>query len=267
MSDPSTGVLHGLCILNTRPAHQQADLQALLEADGARVLSFPSIEIVTVEPTAFHQNLATKIEQYQIAIFVSRNAVDGAFEFLGTDSLPQDLKLAVIGEGTYQALAKKVVDLDRRLIRSEPYNSEGLLTAEALQRVDGKNILIFRGQQGRTLLSETLGERGAIVDHCEVYRRRAPNYAAAEFPRLCAGSFPSLVLFTSSEGMSNLVGLLDESSRLNLLSCPWLLISERMRESAVNLGHNAVIIIAPKASDAGIHQAICEWAQRNKTNL
>ncbi len=263
MSDPSPGILHGLCILNTRPAHQQADLQALLEADGARVLSFPSIEIVAVEPTAFHQSLATKIEHYQIAIFVSRNAVDGAFEFMDTDQLPGDLKLAVIGEGTYQALAKKVADLGQRLIRSEPYNSEGLLTAEALQEVEGKNIIIFRGQQGRALLGEALSERGAIVHHCEVYQRRVPDYAMAEFPRLCGARFPSLVLFTSSEGMFNLVDLMDENSRLNLLRCPWLLISERMRESAVNLGHNADIIIAPKASDAGIHQAICEWAQRN----
>ncbi len=263
MSDPSTGILHGLCILNTRPVHQQADLQALLEADGARALSFPSIEIVAAEPTAFHQSLATNIRHYQIAIFVSRNAVDGAFEFLGDGPLPQDLKLAVIGEGTYQALTKRVTDLDQRLIRSEPYNSEGLLTAEALQRVGGKNIIIFRGQQGRTLLSETLIERGANVSHCEVYRRRAPNYSAGAFLQLCAGSFPSLVLFTSSEGMFNLPGLLDENSRENLLRCPWLLISERMRESAVNLGHNADIIIARKASDTGIHQAICEWAQRN----
>lgn len=263
MSDPSPGSLHGLCILNTRPAHQQAELQVLLEADGARVLSFPSIEIVDAEPTAFHLNLAANIKQYDIAVFVSRNAVDGVFAFLGANSLPQDLQLAVIGEGTYQALAKRVPDLDQRLIRSEPYNSEGLLTDQALQHVRDKNIIIFRGQQGRTLLSETLQERGAAISHCEVYRRQSPDYAASDFPRLCAGTPPSLVLFTSGEGMSNLVDLLDENSREQLLLCPWLLISERMRESAVHLGHNADIIIARKASDAGIHQAICEWAQRN----
>ncbi len=263
MSDLSAGILHGLCILNTRPAHQQADLRTLLESDGARVLSFPSIEIVNTEPTSFLQDLAVNIKQYDIAIFVSRNAVDGAFEFLGTEPLSQDLKLAVIGEGTYQALTRRVPDLDQRLIRSQPYNSEGLLTADALQRVEGKNIIIFRGQQGRNLLSETLEVRGATVRHCEVYRRRAPEYVATDFPRLCVESFPSLVIFTSSEGMSNLVRLVDQTSRSNLLSCPWLLISERMRESAVNLGHNADIIIAAKASDKGIHQTICEWAQRN----
>jgi hypothetical protein len=33
-----------------------------------------------------------------------------------------------------------------------------------------------------------------------------------------------------------------------------------MRESAVELGHNASIIIAKNASDEGIQQAISEWA-------
>lgn len=263
MSESSTGNLQGLCILNTRPLHQQAGLKTILEADGARVISFPSIEIVNTEPTDFLQNLADNIEQYDIAIFVSRNAVDGAFGFLGSAPLPGHLQLAVIGEGTYRALNERVVDLDQRIIRSEPYNSEGLLAAGPLQQVKDKNILIFRGQQGRTLLSEILQQRGATVDHCEVYQRRAPQYAADDFPRYCAGAFPSMVIFTSSEGMHNLAELLDASSREKLLHCPWLLISERMRESAVNLGHNADIIIARKASDAGIHQAICEWAQRN----
>jgi len=40
------------------------------------------------------------------------------------------------------------------------------------------------------------------------------------------------------------------------------LISERMRESAVKLGHNAPIIIAHSASDKGIQQAICAWADK-----
>ena len=42
--------LQGQVILNTRPAHQQGLLTALLEHDGARVLSFPVIEIVAGPP-------------------------------------------------------------------------------------------------------------------------------------------------------------------------------------------------------------------------
>lgn len=261
MSARPPGRLQGLCILNTRPRHQQAALQALLQADGARVLSFPTIEIIQAEADIFLQTLPTCLPNYQIAIFISRNAVEGAFAFLGTAPLPQDLRLAVIGAGTYRALQKKIIDLEQRIIRGTTYNSEGLLAVAPLQNVAGKNIIIFRGQPGRTLLGDTLRNRGANVRYCEVYRRKCPDYTADVFLKCCRKQFPSLVVLTSREGMNNLLSLLEPDSRQKLLHCPWLLISERMRESAVNLGHNADIIVARKASDAGIHQAICEWVQ------
>ena len=47
-----------------------------------------------------------------------------------------------------------------------------------------------------------------------------------------------------------------------LCRVPWLLISERMRESARNLGHNATVLIARNASDKGLRQTICEWADQ-----
>ena len=68
--------LQGQVILNTRPAHQQAELTALLERDGARVLSFPVIEIV-----ASGTPLAQPVD-HDILLFVSRNAVDHGLDLL-----------------------------------------------------------------------------------------------------------------------------------------------------------------------------------------
>ena len=259
MNAGDAGLLQAQCILNTRPAHQLAGLSALLQASGAEVIEFPVIEIVATEPTAFHLNLAQNLEHYDIALFVSRNAVDGAFHFIGKHDLPDHLQLAVIGEGTYLALSEHEPDLERRLIRAHPYHSEALLAATALQQVAEKKILIFRGQQGRNLLGDVLRQRGAQVRYCEVYRRQLPDYDSDFYRSLSAGRKPTLVVFTSSEGMYNAVKLVDDEARQDLLNIPWLLISERMREPAVNLGHNAAIIIAADASNEGIQQAICEW--------
>ncbi len=263
MAGRHQAVLREHCILNTRPAHQQSGLQSLLQARGAEVLSFPTIEIVEVAPSDAHKRLIAEIGIYDIAIFVSRNAVDGVFRLLPNTSLPMHLQLAVIGEGTFQALSKQVDDLDRRLIRSETYNSEGLLLAEELQQVEGKEIVIFRGQQGRTLLADELAARGAIVYQCEVYHRCKPTYTEHSFARLTARRFPTLALLTSTEGMYNLMQLVDHHSRAKLIKIPWLLISERMRESALKLGHNADILVAAKASDEGIQQTIVDWAQQS----
>ena len=54
--------------------------------------------------------------------------------------------------------------------------------------------------------------------------------------------------------------LVDEQAARTLCRIPWLLISERMRESALKLGHNATVLIAQSASDRGIRDTICEWA-------
>ena len=269
-TSPSSSVqtLNQQVILNTRPVHQQAVLNRLLESQGAIILSFPSIEIVDCESTAFHLSLIQNIQHYHIALFVSRNAVEGAFRFLQADQLPPDLQLGVIGEGTYQTLAKQVANLDSRLIHkpdsgSETFNSESLLAASNLQQIKGKNILIFRGQQGRNLLGDELRARGAPVSYCEVYRRQLPKYEADHYQRLSHYHIPTLAVFTSTEGMENTISAIDNQSQISLLNTPWLLISERMRESALNLGHNAPIIIAKNANDEGIRQAITEWTIPN----
>lgn len=256
--------LQGQVILNTRPAHQQAQLTQLLQRDGARVLSFPVIDIQPVAIGAAERQLAQEIGDYDILLFVSRNAVEGAFRFIDPGRLQNSMGLGVIGSATraalHAALSGSHIDADASLVAGEPYNSEALLQAPALHQVAGKRVLILRGQQGRNLLGDELRQRGASVDYAEVYRRRLPSGGPEAFDRLVTQGLPTLVLLTSAEGMHNLFELVDTKAARALRKTPWLLISERMRESAVNLGHNASIIIAHSASDKGIQQAVCAWA-------
>ncbi|MFT5664631.1 MAG: uroporphyrinogen-III synthase [Gammaproteobacteria bacterium] len=262
---PKSTLLSQHVVLNTRPAHQQAVLNKLLQLQGATMLTFPGIEIVECDATEFHLNLDQHINHYDIALFVSRNAVEGAFRFMKVNQLPSHLEFGVIGESTYQALTTQISHLTNRLIHSPSdsnalFNSESLLAAAKLQQVEGKNIIIFRGQQGRNLLGDELLSRRANVHYCEVYRRQLPQYDAHHYQKLCRNNSPTIAVFTSTEGMHNTIKAVDSLSHSRLLKTPWLLISERMRESAVNLGHNASIIIANNASDEGIQLAITEWA-------
>jgi uroporphyrinogen-III synthase len=262
---PESKLLSQHVVLNTRPAHQQAVLNKRLQSQGATMLCFPSIEIVECDATEFHLNLGQYIEHFDIALFVSRNAVEGAFRFMRANQLPSHLEFGVIGESTYQALATQINHLNPRLIHCPShsnalFNSEGLLAAPKLQQVEGKSIIIFRGQQGRNLLGDELSSRRASVHYCEVYRRQLPQYDADHYQKLCHRNNPTIVVFTSTEGMQNTMKAIDSVSYSRLLKTPWLLISERMRESAVNLGHNGDIIIAINASDEGIQLAITEWA-------
>ena len=255
-----TAGLAGQVILNTRPAHQQGALKAMLEADGASVISFAVIDIVSIESTPFHQSLAQNLRDYDILLFVSRNAVDGAFQFFTANDLPAAVQLGVIGSATGQALGEIVGSRGTPLVAREPFNSEALLNAPGLQQVENKRVMIFRGQAGRNLLGDELAQRGAHVEYCEVYRRELPQVGKYEFSELVADAFPNIAVLTSNEGMHNLMCLVDDEMAKRLRAITWLLISERMRESARNLGHNGDVIIADNASDTGIYQSIHTWA-------
>lgn len=258
--------LQGQVILNTRPLHQQDELTRMLQHDGASVLAFPVIDIEPLRDAGCRRQLACSISGFDILLFVSRNAVDGAFAMIDSTQLAPATAFGVIGSATRNALAAGLAgsrfNIDDCLVAGEPYNSEALLESPALQRVSGKRILILRGQQGRNLLGDELARRGAVVEYAEVYRRALPAREPGVFNQLVAASFPSLVILTSGEGMHNLMKLVDADAARALRQTPWLLISERMRESALKLGHNATVLIARNASDSGIRQTICAWADR-----
>ncbi len=243
--------------LVTRPAHQNTGLVERLEAAGFEALIFPAIAIEPAPPNAFLGQLDRRIRAYDIALFVSRNAVDHALRHLDAGRLPPSLQLGVIGKGTAAALQAR--GLASAIVPADEFNSEGLLASAALQSVAGKRILIFRGQAGRNLLGDRLRERGAEVDYCEVYRRGRPDLDGGDYRRIVGERAPDIALFTSSEGLRNTLEMLEPRQAQALRQQPWLLISERMRETARDLGHNADILIAESASDEGILATLERW--------
>lgn len=245
--------------LVTRPRHQNQTLVTLLDQVGWDSIIFPTIEIQPSLSETLQQQLPRRIASFDIALFVSRNAVDFTFKHLSAPDLPPALQLGVIGKGSWQALQRYGVACS--IIPTTDFNSEGLLASPALQQVAGKRILILRGQQGRNLLGDTLRERGAVVEYQEVYRRMAAQYPKHYLEHETAGHFPQLAIFTSAEGLRNALQIVSTQMAERLRHIPWLLISERMRETAANLGHNADTIIAVSASDEGIVEAIQGWQQ------
>src|SRR3569833_406260 len=139
--------LQGLTVMVTRPAHQAVRLCELLRAAGGAALAFPVLEIGAVDDAA---PLRARLDEFDIALFVSSNAVDHAAALVVEHGVPPTLKLAAVGQRTAESLRTHFGRVD--IEAPPPYNSETLLATRALQQVQGKRIVIVRGASRVSLL-------------------------------------------------------------------------------------------------------------------
>ncbi|CAE6706895.1 fused uroporphyrinogen-III synthase HemD/membrane protein HemX [Paraburkholderia aspalathi] len=211
-------------VVITRPAGQSNELIAQLAAAGVDVLDFPLIDIAPVTDEAPLRAALASLERYALVVFVSPNAVDHAFA--RSDAIwPHALPIGVVGPGSVQALARHGVAAPAYTIISPPsapeedtarFDSEGLFaaidTALGATSLEGKRVLIVRGDGGREWLADRLREAGAELETVAAYRRLVPEPSIGGWVRvhaLLAGA-PHAWLLTSSEGVRNLHELAQE---------------------------------------------------------
>lgn len=244
-------LLEGVTILVTRPQHQAKNLMHLIDEAGGESVLFPVIDIVdSTDNTALHHCCNT-LHHYDIAIFTSANAVHKAIPHLLTEGeLPASLQVFAIGKRTTQVLKEYNINA---YCAPAPYNSEALLSIEAMQAqaVKACQCVIFRGEGGRDKLANTLQQRGAKVDYVSVYRRVLPSHSPKITKKIDA------VVVTSVESLHNLFTL--AASQLDLVNLPLIVMSQRMVKTATEIGITAPIMVAPAASDQGLLDAIMTW--------
>ena len=255
LPSPANLPLNGVTVLVTRPAHQAQGLRELIEDRGGKVILFPVLEIQDAEDTGAVRALIERLDEFDMAIFISANAVHKAMPMIAARRpLPSRLRLVTVGEGTAKALQKYGRNPD--LCPREHSSSETLLALPEMQQVLGKHIVIFRGEGGRELLGETLRQRGASVAYAEVYRRAKPATDPGDLQDHLRRGKVHIISVTSNAGLVNLVELAGPAARNSLLATPLVVMSERNIEHARRLGFAGPIARAKQASDVGLAEAI-----------
>jgi uroporphyrinogen III methyltransferase / synthase len=260
-------------IVITRPGGQSSALVARLADAGFDTLDFPLIDIAPVSDDAPLRAALDELyapDRYALVVFVSPNAIDHAFGRLHAP-WPADIPVAVVGPGSVAALARQGVSAPAYRVISpstehaDPrFDSEALYTAIEAQfgesGLEGKRVLIVRGDGGREWLAERMTEAGARVEKVAAYRRVTPEPSMQKWERihaLLAGE-PHAWLLTSSEGVRNFDELArehltaDEIARLKRgpVVCP----HPRIAEAARNMGFDRMTVSG--AGDERIVQAI-----------
>lgn len=225
----------GLRILNTRPLGQnQALSQAIREAGGIPV-ECPALAIHPVENDWWQ--VLGDLASIDWAIFTSTNAVQFFFE--KQTSWPESIRVAAVGQATANALQRRGVRVDDLPLSS---SSEGLLNLEALQQVQGKRVLLVKGEKGRTLLADTLTERGAIVHQLAVYYRALPVVNPLYIASLWQDDAIDAVVFTSGDAMQYLFQMFGSEARDWLCRKPCWVQSHRLAKVAADLGIITIMV-------------------------
>ena len=165
-----TRPLFGKKIVVTRARAQASELTRKLNELGAQCIEIPTIKIV--EPTDHYQALDRAIEHiktYDIIIFTSVNGVDKFFARLvnkGLDIRTIKAEIAAIGSATEKALRAHGLVAD--FVPGE-FRAEALIKL-LRDKVNGKDVLIARAEEARSILPIELRRMGASVDVAAAYK-------------------------------------------------------------------------------------------------
>ena len=212
-----SGRLEGLGVVLTRPRAAAEALARPLEAEGARVFIFPALAIEPLAPGAALEALLARLAGFDLAIFVSANAVEHGLAMARRAApWPAKLRVAAIGEATAEALRNS--GIAEVISPPERHDSEGLLALAQLQAVRGQDVVVFRGEGGRERIKESLEERGARVEYAECYRRVRPRADARPLAEALQRGEVQAVSALSAETLRNFVSMVGPGAAAALAS-------------------------------------------------
>jgi uroporphyrinogen-III synthase len=239
--------------LVARPLPKAKDTQAALIAAGFLAHIAPVITIEISQSDLLIERLNKN--KPNILVITSTYAVEWLTQQVLTYPLSQ-VDIVCIGkssETSFKQYVKQKVPADNQLnplITPSDENSEGALRLPILNNVEGKNIILLKGDGGRTLLANTLQERGANLTELCVYKRSVNTLT-----NLNSDYTPNsiqCIIVTSIEVAQAAFSLYDNSWLQNLT---WMVASPRIKDYAMQQGVISII-----QSQGASQQAIVECA-------
>lgn len=240
--------LSGRTVVVTRPAAQAESLCTRLQALGAHALRFPVLAIGPAPDRAALDRVIERLDDFDLAFFVSPNAVLHAMEAVrARRAWPARVRVATVGKGSEKVLRSH--GFSGVIAPQTGFDSEAVLALPEFSAaaISGQRVLILRGDGGRDLLGNSLRARGATVTWASCYRRYCPD---ADPAPLLNGV--DALLLTSSEGVGNLATLLGASGMARMRAVPVFASHPRIAARALDAGFD-IVVETPPGDDGLLH--------------
>jgi uroporphyrinogen-III synthase len=249
-------------VLVTRPDPAGSELCKAIQEAGDLAIFMPTIDFAPPADQGALMRAIEAIGEQDVLIFISPRAVYESIPAIrrAWPQLPPAVTIAAVGQGTAAALKK--AGLISTVVPEDEWGSEGLLKLPVFQSLKGKKIAVIRGEGGRDWLEETLQKRGATVLPVIVYQRILPTFDISAYLPLFRDEKIDVIVCTSFQGVQHLSIMVGKESQSSLVQIPLIVVSERIKSLASELGFQR-IWVAANAS----HQAILEILAQIRTEL
>jgi uroporphyrinogen-III synthase len=200
--------LEARTVVVTRARHQAARFAQALEAQGARVLFFPTIAILPAVDQSAVNAAVSALSGFSWIVFTSANAVAAFAGRLRVAKVawPRDLKVAAVGPSTADALADFGI-----AIHAQPDVHSGAHVAGAMGSVRGAAVLLPHGDLAREETAVGLRQAGARVTEVVVYRTDIAFADKPALQQLRAGF--DAITFTSPSTVRGFAAIVGDDAR------------------------------------------------------
>ena len=250
--------LKGVKVLVTRPAHQNQKLYDLVCAHGGEPVVCP---LIKSEPTYAHEALLTvltRIDDIDIAIFVSTNAVTHGLGALRSQGQTLSELTQVFAVGATTALMLQAADIRVDGVPSGLSGANGLRALPTFRNVSNQRVVVFRGNGGESSLLEWLKNEGARVFVAETYRRAMPIEINPAVIELCQQATIDVITLTSVTSVEHLFALLPDNTHRMLKNATVVTLSQRIARYCESQGFQGAILVADAANDQALVETIVQ---------
>lgn len=240
-------------VLITRPDQRGQELVQALNDKGIFALQQPLFRIEAGSELLQLPALLGRLNAGDYLFAVSKNAIDFASQTLKETGFHfrNDLHYFAVGRTSANHFASLAEQAVKYPIKFE--NSEGVLDLPEMQQLEGKQLLILRGNGGREQLAEMATARGAKVAYVECYRRLPLDENLSEKISLAKRVGVDTIVATSGEILNALVEQTADKDKPWLFDCRLVTVGQRLSNLAKRLGWQPLQIMqAPKADNQSL---------------
>ena len=229
-------------VVLTRPEGDNSRLESTLAAQGYDTYIQPLLRIASLPESELPD--PPDLTGDDLCIFISANAARMGLPTLMGGMVENGIVSFAVGPRTANVLEVEGLPV----IVPEQMDSEGLLALPELSDVQGRRVVIVKGEGGREVLARELEAKGALVEEYICYRRES---ALVDSDTFCASLLDyEKIIFQANSGqtLAALTTVLEQCEGASFLQQCVIVPSQRVADDARNLGWQRVAT-ADNASD------------------